>query len=260
MNIFSHLGALTLEAEAIYLILTFTLFAIIGVLIVRKVTHREKLKEHHDVAGFVFTNFGLLYAVLLGFTVVIVQQRFDKIKEVTQLEASYLSELYRDAEVFSQKDREAIRNSIKKYAEYVLKEEWELMRTNARSANSVTPLENLWKSYYAVNLSQKTQEIWYAESVNKLNGLVNTRISRLLGSEESLGPHMWTFLIVGGMMMVTFVWFFGIESLTSHILMITTLASATAFLLFLIYSLDTAYVGEISIQPELLTEVLTSFH
>ena len=101
--------------------------------------------------------------------------------------------------------------------------------------------------------------MWYAESITKLNELVNARLARLLGSEESLGPHTWTFLIFGGIMMVTFVCFFGLESLMSHILMIVTLATATAFLLFLIYSLDTAFTGEISIEPEALERVIHSF-
>src|SRR5262245_40203085 len=105
----------------------FVSFAIGGLLLVRRSVKRKHLQAHHDVAGFVFANLGVLYSVLLGFTVVNVQQRFDKVKEITQLEAGFLAELYRDAEMFSSTDSEAIRSGLRGYAESVINEEWDTL-------------------------------------------------------------------------------------------------------------------------------------
>lgn len=259
MFIFDHLTSLTWEAETISFILIFVAFAILGVFLVRKAANQDILKGHQDVAGFIFTNLGVLYAVLLGFTVVNAQQRYDKLKDTTQIEASYLAELYRDAEVFSDKDRDQIQNSIKNYCQSVLDEEWVLMSQKKASPNTLVAIKQVWNAYYAVDISSKKQEIWYAESISKLNELVSARLTRLLGSQESLGTQMWSLLILGGFVLVAFVWFFGLENLTFHIFMISILALTTAFLLVLIYSLDTAFVGQQSIQPDAIAKILKNF-
>ncbi|MFX7701453.1 hypothetical protein ABTJ88_19765, partial [Acinetobacter baumannii] len=51
-----------------------TLYAIIGVLIVRKRFKATLLKTHHEVGGYLMSILGSLYAVVLGFVVVTVSQ------------------------------------------------------------------------------------------------------------------------------------------------------------------------------------------
>ena len=244
---------------AIILIATFVLFTIIGILVVRKTVNLNRLKNHHDVAGFVFANLGVLYAVLLGFTVVNVQERFDKVKGITRLEAAYLDQLYQDAAIFPEKNRTQIRNAVKAYCESVLDEEWTLMAQGISSPITIQAFRNIWEAYYEIEPNGSKEGMWYAESIRTLNQLMNTRISRILGSKESLGAEMWTLLLLGAIVMVTFVWFFGLESITLHILMASILATTVAFLLFLIYSLDSAFSGQVTVSPEAFMNVLRVF-
>src|SRR3989339_1547650 len=90
----------------------FMLLTTISILFVRKKANLGRLKDCHDVTGIIFSNLGALYAVLLGFTIVNAQSRFDKIKESTQVEASKLIDLYRDAELFTEKDQNQIKVAI----------------------------------------------------------------------------------------------------------------------------------------------------
>lgn len=260
MNIFDLFPGQSWVYNALAIVLLFVMFAIAGVLIVRKLFARQYLESHHEVAGYVFANLGVLYAVLLAFTVVNVQQRFDKINEITQVEAGYLIELYRDAEVFKAEDRARVRTNIKNYALSVLEDEWDIMSLGVTSIQTVEVLKQLWFSYYDIELQSKKQEIWYAVSIDKLNNLVNSRLARLIGSRESLGTEMWALLIIGGLTLITFFWFFGLESRTPHLLMASILAATIAFLLFLIYSLDTAFTGSIKVLPEAIEKVLQGFN
>lgn len=237
----------------------YVIFTIVGILIVRRNVSIKSLKAHHDVAGVVFANLGVLYSVLLGFTAVNVQQRFDKIKETSQVEASYLAELYRDAEVFSDKERTEIRRTIKEYVASVINEEWKTMSSGSPNEKTIAALREIWQAYYSINLTNKKQEIWYAESVGKINQMMSARLARLLGGEEALGNEMWSFLILGSIVVVAFTWFFGLENLTAHLLMASIFAAATAFLLFLIYSLDSAFSGTVSIPPEAMERVAKYF-
>lgn len=256
MRIFRFIESLPWAFGALALVAIFVTFTVAGLYVVRNNFNHRGLRAHHDVAGFVFTNLGVLYAVLLGFTVVNVQQRFDKVKETAQVEASFLYQLYHDAEVLEEKERLAIREAIRSYGESVIHKEWHSMSEGKANPETQKALREIWKAYYDVNPSSQKQQIWYSESISKLNQLMSARISRLLGSEESLGSEMWTLLIIGGIVMVTFIWFFSIESFTAHLLMASILAASTAFLLFLIYSLDTAFSGDVTIPPEAMLRVL----
>lgn len=256
MTLFRILDPLPWTMAVSVLILLFILFSTGGILFIRKWYNHLNFKNHHDVAGFVFTNLGALYAVLLGFTVINVQQRFDRIQEITELEGSYLTELYHDAEVFPEAHRNTIRHAILDYCKSVINEEWPRMVNGQSSPHTVKSFRSIWHAYYALTPSTPKEQTWYAESIGKLNQLTGYRLSRLLGSKESLGPQMWTLLILGGAILVGFVWFFGLENLTSHILMASILAGSTAFFLFLIYSLDSAFSGKVSVAPESLVKLL----
>jgi len=234
-------------------------FTIGGILLVRREIGVGRLKRHHDVAGYIFCNLGVLYSVLLGFTVVNVQQRFDRVKSTLETEAGYLVELYRDAEVFPENDRQLIRTGIIKYVENVLQVEWPEMESGVATFHSSPIFKDIWRAYYSVTPKSVTEQVWYAESVRKLNDLMNVRLQRLFGSRESLGFEMWALLIMGAVVMAAFLWFFELESLTSHVLMASLLTASISFLLFLIFSLDTVFSGGVSVSPEVFEKVLALF-
>lgn len=194
---------------------------------------------------------------MLGFTVVNVQQRFDKVKDNTHVEASILLQIYRDSEVFSPESGDLIRNAIKSYISNVVNDEWPLMADGKSSPKAEKSLDSIWRAYYDVEFEKAEQQTWYAESTSKLNQLMKVRVDRLVGSIESLGSEMWSSLILGGLLVISFLWFFGLDSLWAHILMASTIALSIAFLLFLIYSLDTTFSGGVNIAPEAFEKVLS---
>lgn len=256
MEVFKRLEDLDWISGSLILGGAFVLIVILSVVIVRRLINRKALQAQHDVTGFVFTNLGVLFAVLLGFTVVNVQQRFDKIKETTQLEASYLADLYQGADIYSEQDKNLIKEKIRQYVHSVVHEEWPLMATKEPSLVTLSALRGIWNAYYQIELSNKKQEIWYAESIRKLNLLVDARLGRILGSQDSLGTEMWTFLILGAIILVLFTAFFGIENILSHFFLGSILAISIAFLLFLIHSLDTVFTGAVQVSPEAMERIL----
>ncbi|MFA6916622.1 MAG: DUF4239 domain-containing protein [Parachlamydiales bacterium] len=254
--LWDYLESLPWSLGALIMVVGLVLFAIAGVLIVRKTINQKTLRSHHDVAAVVFANVGVLYAVLLGFTVVNVQTRFDKIKETAHLEASYLAELFRDSEVFPEANKIEIRTALRNYGKSVLTDEWVTMNQKNFSILVNQNLHNVWKAYYAIEPKTNREIAWYNQSIDKLNNLMTTRLTRILGSKESLGGEMWSLLLIGGFVLTGFMGFFGLENLTSHIMMASILAAVTAFLLFLIYSLDTPFSGNLTVSTTVYDNVL----
>lgn len=229
------------------------LFTTIGILFVRKTTNRKHVKECHDITGIIFSNLGALYAVLLGFTIVSAHERFDKVRKSTQVEAACLIDLYRDVDIFSEKDQKNIKIAIEQYTQSIINNEWSEKKAHGDTGQK---LKDLLTCYYDVDLETPKQTIWYTASVDQLNKLSDLRLARILGSQESIGPEMWTILILGGCAMVIFLCFFGPEKPAQHLLKASILAITIAFSLFLIHSLDNIFAGNVSIQADALKNLL----
>ncbi len=64
------------------------LLAIAGTLLTRRWVGAETLKSNNEVAGFIYAVIGVVYAVLLGFSAIIVWEQYDKAIVVVEQEAN----------------------------------------------------------------------------------------------------------------------------------------------------------------------------
>lgn len=217
--------------------------ALLGLWIVQKNSTAETRRRHHDVAGFTFGIVGVVYAVLLGFTVVNVNDRFNEIQMNLIQESSLMLKLYRDAEGVPKENRDKIRNLIKTYALTIYGEEIKEQEEGRESKKAYSYLASIWEELYRVNPETETQKVWFAESVHQMNDLANYRVLRIFNMTQSLGGMMWALLVGGALITVFFMYFFYVESFLVHALLTAFLTGTIAFMLFLILNLDTAYSG-----------------
>jgi Na+/proline symporter len=64
-----------------------TLIAMMGPLVIRRRMSLDVLRTNNEVAGFKFATVGVIYAVLLGFTVIVVWEKFNDAENNVALEA-----------------------------------------------------------------------------------------------------------------------------------------------------------------------------
>ncbi len=228
--------------------------------VVRKTIHIEVLKKNHDVAGFTFSIIGVLYSVILGFTVINVQNRYSQAEETIHTEAMMLSDLYRDAGFFLPEERNQIRAVLREYVQYILDEEWNLPAKRKIHVKTQLILEKLWKSYYAVTVKDEKTQVWYEQSISKMDNLMNTRLTRKFNSWEHLGGMMWSLLIVGAAITTCFMFFFGLENMRIQMLMTALLSGYLSFILYLVFSLDHVFQGPEAIKPFALEQVSLFFY
>ena len=72
----SFLTGLPLWLSGLLLVGLPTVLAMFGPILVRRYVTLEKLEKNNEVAGFKFAVVGVLYAVLLGFAIIVVWERF----------------------------------------------------------------------------------------------------------------------------------------------------------------------------------------
>lgn len=232
------------------------LISILGLLIVRKLIPHHRLKLHNDVAGPIFGTIGVVYAVLLAFTVVIVWENFDKTELNVQKEANCLVDLYRDAEVFPLSCRQSIRKELDEYAKGVTQEEWKAMAIGEPSASVNRIVKGMWQVYSNYLPQTETEKAFFQESVHKLNELDELRRMRLIDARTGVNELLWFVLVVGGLITIFFAFIFGAENLKAQIIMTVFLAVLISLILFTILSLDFPFTGSLTISKDIFERII----
>lgn len=253
---FDLLEQLPWYLAALLTVLAASFIAILGLFITRYFAKKYNFRAHHDVAGFTFGIIGVMYAVLLSYIVVDVHDRYNAIHQNIDVEANLVAELYRDSEVFPEVMKNNIKNLARQYVTMTLIDNMEFALNGKENPAIHGIVSKLWQSYYSFQPENKREEIWYAESIKKLNEFNRARLLRLFNNQESIGTMMWTMLIAGACITVSFMYFFTVDKFFMQAIMTAMLAAFIALMLFLISSLDTAFVGNIHVSPNHFAEVL----
>lgn len=235
---------------AVAIIAIASAIAVFALIAVRKFVPHHRLKLHNDVAGSVFATVGVLYAVLLAFVVVIVWQNFDKSNVNVQTEANCVADLYRYAESFSTDFKEPVRGLLKDYTKSLVDEEWEAMKKGELSQHTASIMKDMWRLYSSYEPERETDRVFFEESIRKLTQLGELRRTRLMESRTGVHPVLWLVLIIGGVLTILFVSFFGSENLNAQILMAALLAALIALILVTIFVLDYPFSGDVHISSE----------
>ncbi len=241
-----------------FIVAVYVALSIIGLIIIRKFYPHGKCKHHNDIAGFIFAALGVIYAVLLAFTVIITWQDFDKASEVTNNEANCIASLYRDATPFPAGFRARLKSELTNYVNAIINDEWQIMAKGQRSAKVQKIQEKLWLLYGSFQPKNETQKIFLMESVKKMNEAGEMRRHRIVYASSGIHPLLYFVLITGSFITIAFTMMFGTENLVPHIIMTSLLAAMIALTLFTIIVLDYPFTGNVSIKPEVFAGMLTS--
>lgn len=255
----SYLEKLHWAFGAIIVMAVFISIALLGLWLTRRFVSPKNLKASHDVAGFTFGIIGVIYAVLLGFIVVEVNGRFRDAEQHVMKESAILWDLFRDTSVYPKEERNALRQVIRNYAKAVHDDEWKTMSERNESTLAKEYLQKLWETYAALTPKDDKEKIWYAQALERLNEISQERVIRLFNMNETIGPMMWTLLIMGAFFIIFFMCFFSAESQLAQALMTTVLAGTIAFMLFLILALEGIYSGDIRVHSSHFKEVIDKF-
>jgi Protein of unknown function (DUF4239) len=226
------------------------LLSIGGMLLVRRSITLAVLESHNEVAGFIYAVVGVVYAVLLAFTAIVVWEQHADAESVAAQEASELADLYRDAEAFPKEIREQLRGQIRAYSQIVVEREWPAMARGDESPEAWAAFNRLWHTYMMVRPADSFESAWYTQSVDRMNRLGDARRNRLLRLGPAIPGVMWGVLLATGVITIGFTFLFGTKSVWSQAVMVAGLSTTIASVLFLIWILDRPFSGAARIEPE----------
>lgn len=227
--------------------------------IIRRCVHHDILKKHHDLAGFIIGTLGVLYSVFLGFTIVHAQDRYAQITSQVNKEAYLSADLYRIAGIFPEK-KEEIRNAIGAYLKSVIEDEWPLMSQKKENLETLKKLEDLWKPFYNLRLKSEEDKIWFSQALQLLFDFNSARLARIYSSWNSLSVFSWIALIVGAIILVSLLFFFGTENKRAHFVLNSLFIGYIALMIFTVYTFENPFEPPQAIQPKAYEIVYNYYH
>ncbi len=240
----------------IFLVGAMLLLAVSGTLLARRWVGVEVLKLNNEVAGFIYAVIGVLFAVLLGFTAIIVWERFDKAQAGVEQEANELADLFRDAQVFPDDVRKELVTHLRNYARLVVEKEWPAMAEQRASPEAWEEYNQLWRTYHRFRPQNDHEGAWYAQSLTRLNQMGDQRRLRLLSSRsEGVPGVMWVVLLSTGVITIGFSFLFGTRNATAQVLMTSSLAVTIALVLFSILALEQPFAGITRVDPHAFSQL-----
>jgi len=225
-----------------------TLAAFIHSLIHRRVSPASLIK-HNDVAGFVFSVVGVIYAVVLGFVVVIVWEKFDAANDHVQVEAAAASDLYRTVGGLGPGIGDRVRAQLQAYAHHEIDVEWPLMASNQLPhAGLGTGLEQIVSEI--VRYQPKTPGQIDAQQIalRDAERLLDARRQRISDTSPSVPELLWFALIGGAVATLGFSYLFGVENRRAQLIMTAILAGIIAILFVVIHEFDSPFSGTVGVS------------
>jgi hypothetical protein len=243
------------------------LAAVVGLTVVQRLVPATIRKEYNDVAGFIYAVLGVIYAVLLALVVIAVWEDFGRARETTEQEANALAEIFWLAHGLPEPERHHVQELARSYAEEVVDEEWPLMeqgRAPLMEHTRATPrgwvlIDDIRATLQGYEPHTVAEQELYSEGLDQVQRLADARRMRLVAAQEGMPTVLWVVLVVGGMLVVGFAYFFGMENTGAHALMVVSLAGVIALVLFTISAMEHPFSGGARIGTGAFELVLNRF-
>lgn len=226
------------------------LFMVLHGLLQRRL-RSDVLRRHNDVAGFLFSAVGVLYAVVLGFVVVVVWQKYDAAVANIENEVDAVGNLYHVVDAYPPETRAKIRAGLRAYANVVARAEWAAMQRDQDvpllGSNILEQVAYDIDTFDAKNFREFAAQ---QAAIAGEQRLMDARRSRLIETVPAVPSVLWFALVAGALAMVAFCFIFGVENRPAQLMMTGILVGLIGILFVVIDEFATPFSGSVRISNE----------
>ncbi|QES45422.1 hypothetical protein DEJ49_34485 [Streptomyces venezuelae] len=201
-------------------------------------------EPREDVAEYISMMVGVLYALVLGLSLVSVWDARSGAEDHTATEASAAHQIHLLAAGLPAGQADRMRGQIESYIRHVTDTEWPAMAEGAPIGTTGWRLLDQVRATGQVPAdATPAQQATGQETLAQLSTLDEARRGREADAEEQLSPVLWFGLIVGGVLTIAFMFMFGVQRSFTHVVMVMGLSGLITFTVLLIYQLDSPFDG-----------------
>jgi hypothetical protein len=250
-----------LSASVIAIVALSAVVSWLAVRLVRRTWPHPAFKENHELVGFSYSVYGLIYGVFLAFIIVVGWQRFAETEQLVMHESTVLSELWRDSLAFPPAFRDNIHQDLIEYAQSVVDDEWPAMAARGQAhPHTQAVYERLWALTYHIQPQTQNQGAYLIEFLARMNELSGDRRLRILHSRMEVHNVLWLVLLIGALPTVAYPLLFSNRHAWVQVAIMGSIMLIVMLGLLVTLFLQHPFGSEVGIEPEAFRELLVSFH
>jgi hypothetical protein len=253
-----YLSSLPLWQSILLISVIPTAIALGAQILIRRWVGAERLAKNNEIAGFKFATVGVIYAVLLAFSVIVVWEKFNDAENAAADEAGAAAALFHYVEG-NEPEAQAVRIALTNYIKAAIDKDWPEMALESESREATHALDRVYAAALTLNQASTRDTADMSEVFRQIDNVTSARRTRLHLATGLVPDVIWLALFLGAGLTVGFTLFFGSENFIAQIAMTGVLSILVTMGLVVIISIDHPFTGPVHIHPDPLASVLTEF-
>jgi hypothetical protein len=234
---------------AVAIVLGAAFFAALLTLVVRRRVHIDALRRHHEIGSAVFLQMGVVFAVLLAFVFNQVWGEYNTADEAIARECGNLRVAALLANNLPDAAATTVKNLIITYISSVITDEWPAMEQRQDSIVAETHLRELALGVTRLPSTDPQEAATRIEIISLLRAAQENRETRLYEMTSGLPPTLWVMLLVFSCTLLGFLFFFGMDNVSSQMAFTGVFAASLALVLVILGMLNYPFEGAMALQP-----------
>lgn len=226
------------------------LISFAGLKLVRRYFPENVLRDNHEVGGFIFNAFGLIYAVLVAFVVFATWTEYDNSKKNVDLESIELTDIYNNSKAMPEELKQQANLLMKTYAEDVVNDEWSKLEDGLISDKAENSFKKMWEFYITTDVNKLNNEPAYSETLKHLNDALEHRRMRIFDANNNIPGIIWSVLLFGAFVNLIYTYFFFAKNIKHQLMMSSALTILNTLILYMIFLLDNPFRGYMKVDAK----------
>jgi hypothetical protein len=245
------------------LVISAILITFVGLMLRGQVKYEGLVTDLSSWSSF-FTVFGVIFAIVAGFLLVTVLNRYSNLNQTIEDELNAV-ESVRDFLVYlddhQQIEIDKIKHALLNYVTSVANTEWAEMSAPRIPMNSDTSEElyEVMRSGKRIKVSEERDSIVLSALIETISDITKLRTKRIALANERLPPRLRALMLFMSTTLVGGFVFLGVQGIFAHVYMLVTLTVSIHLLYMVIEDLDHPFYGVWNISCAPLDDLVKRF-
>lgn len=192
----------------------------------------------------------VFYGLAVALIAVSVWQTYTDAAATTSREATAIGVLYRQMSGYPEPVRSELRQDLREYIEYVIKEAWPLQRRGQVPRGGVEKVNDVEARLVSFEPATEGQKLLHAETLRSYSQMIEARRLRLDAVLTGLPGALWFVIVIGALVSLSSTFFFQVQDVLLQKIQVVLLAIFIGMIIFIIFALDRPFRGDLGLQPE----------
>ncbi|HEX3186313.1 MAG TPA: hypothetical protein VHQ94_16065 [Pyrinomonadaceae bacterium] len=190
---------------------------------------------------------GVFYGITVGLIAVAVWNSNTSASNLVSGEATSIAGLYRDVNGYPSPIREELRGKLRQYTVFVITDAWPAQKKGQAPQGGVAAMDEFQHTLYSFEPASQGQMALHTETLRAYNNLIEYRNLRIDAVNSGLSQTMWAVIWLGAAISIGVAYFYRIEDVKLHAVLVILMAGFLALVLFMITINDKPFFGYSSI-------------